>query len=72
MSLPAREYLRADYTEVWAPGAVLPLIRSAINNRAQVNNLPHYSGNVSRWGSGSRKLIRNPSAYTNNATAAAE
>lgn len=29
LSLPALEYLAADYTEVWVPGAVAPIIRFA-------------------------------------------
>ena len=29
LSLPALEYLRADYTEVWTPSAIVPLIRFA-------------------------------------------
>ena len=29
LSLPALQFLRADYTEVWAPSAVVPLIRFA-------------------------------------------
>jgi len=28
LSLPAIEHLRADYTEVWAPSSIVPLIRS--------------------------------------------
>jgi hypothetical protein len=28
LSLPAIEHLRAEYTEVWVPSAVVPLIRS--------------------------------------------
>jgi len=34
LSLPALEAARADYTEVWAPRAVLPLIRFADRTRA--------------------------------------
>jgi heptosyltransferase III len=34
LSLPALENARADYTEVWAPRAVLPLIRFADRTRA--------------------------------------
>jgi ADP-heptose:LPS heptosyltransferase len=34
VSLPALEYLRADYTEVWVPAAVVPLIRFAGHVRA--------------------------------------
>ncbi len=34
LSLPAMEAARADYTEVWAPRAVLPLIRFADRTRA--------------------------------------
>lgn len=34
LSLPALEAARADYTEVWAPRAVLPLIRFADQTRA--------------------------------------
>ena len=34
MSLPALESARADYTEVWAPRVVLPLIRFADHSRA--------------------------------------
>jgi heptosyltransferase-3 len=34
MSLPALEAARADYTEVWAPRVVLPLIRFADRTRA--------------------------------------
>lgn len=34
LSLPAMEAARADYTEVWAPRAVLPLIRFANRTRA--------------------------------------
>jgi ADP-heptose:LPS heptosyltransferase len=34
LSLPALEAARADYTEVWAPRAVLPLIRIADRTRA--------------------------------------
>ena len=29
LSLPAIEYLRADYTEVWVPSGVVPVIRFA-------------------------------------------
>src|SRR5450631_859775 len=29
VSLPAREYLKADYTEVWVPSAMAPLIQFA-------------------------------------------
>ncbi len=34
LSLPTLEAARADYTEVWAPRAVLPLIRFADRTRA--------------------------------------
>ncbi len=34
LSLPALEFLRADYTEVWAPRPVVPLIRFADRVRA--------------------------------------
>ncbi len=34
VSLPALEHLRADYTEVWTPAAVVPLIRFADRVRA--------------------------------------
>ena len=34
VSLPALEYLRADYTEVWAASANLPLIRFADRARS--------------------------------------
>jgi ADP-heptose:LPS heptosyltransferase len=34
LSLPALEAVRADYTEVWAPRVVLPLIRFADKTRA--------------------------------------
>jgi len=34
LSLPALEAARADYTEIWAPRAVLPLIRFADRTRA--------------------------------------
>src|ERR1700721_753079 len=29
LSLPAMEHLRSDYTEVWVPSAVVPLVRFA-------------------------------------------
>src|SRR5580704_19151252 len=34
LSLPALESARAEYTEIWAPRAVLPLIRFADRTRA--------------------------------------
>jgi heptosyltransferase III len=34
LALPALEYLRADYTEVWVPSVVVPLIRFADSVRA--------------------------------------
>jgi ADP-heptose:LPS heptosyltransferase len=37
LSLPALESARADYTEVWAPRAVLPLIRFAERTRAIID-----------------------------------
>jgi hypothetical protein len=37
MSLPALEAARADYTEVWAPRPVLPLIRFADRTRAIID-----------------------------------
>src|SRR5580704_10982906 len=37
LSLPALESAKADYTEVWAPRAVLPLIRFADRTRAIVD-----------------------------------
>jgi ADP-heptose:LPS heptosyltransferase len=37
LSLPALEAAKADYTEVWAPRAVLPLIRFADKTRALID-----------------------------------
>jgi heptosyltransferase III len=34
VSLPALEFVRADYTEVWTPGRTLPLIRFADRTRS--------------------------------------
>ena len=37
LALPALEFLKAEYTEVWAPGVVLPLMRFADRSRSIVS-----------------------------------
>lgn len=40
LSLPAIEHLRADYTEVWVPSAVVPLINGPLVRFAEARSIP--------------------------------